>query len=71
MKTLSNTSIEERGILTSSYKQEIRNNVRSIRSKSLSGFKSNIKKYNAATCCSLATSLQVSLFFVVLVLISF
>ncbi len=70
MKTLLHTRVEERGILTSTYKQEIRNNVRSMRSQSLSGFKSRIKKNNASTC-SIATSLRVSMFAVALIIIIF
>jgi len=67
MRTLSShPRVEQRGILTSTYKQEIRNN-----ETSLSRFKNRIKSNSASTCCSLATSIRVSLFFVAMVLIVF
>ena len=69
MTTLSHPRVQERGILTSTYKQEIRTNVRSMRSQSLSGFKNRIKSNSNSTCCSLSTTLRVSLFFVAMVLI--
>ena len=69
MTTLSHSRVHERGILTSTYKQEIRKNVSSMRSQSLLGFKNRIKSNSDATCCSLATTLRVSLFFIAMVLI--
>ena len=39
MKYLQTVTIEERGILTSAYKQEIKENIRLEKSKSMSGIK--------------------------------
>lgn len=71
MKLSANTLVLERGILTSSYKKEIRNNIRSMRTKSLSNMKQRIKANSNRMQCSTSTALKVSMFFVAMVMIVF
>lgn len=62
MKYLQTSVIEERGILTSSYKQEIKKNVRLEQSKSLSRIKSLVLNHQGKIESQTGTILQVSLF---------
>lgn len=71
MKSSASTLVLERGILTSSYKREIRNNIRSMRTKSLSNMKQRIKANSNRMQCSTSTALKVSMFFVAMVMIVF
>lgn len=71
MKSSVNNLALERGILTSSYKKEIRSNVRAMRSKSLSGLKRQALRNSGYACCEMGTFLKVSMFFVAITLIVF
>lgn len=71
MKSTVNTPILERGILSSVYKQEIKNSIREMHSQSLSKIKNRIKKNRNMLCCEAGTFLKVSMFFITLVLIIF
>ena len=68
MKTSYTTSIE-RGILTSAYKREIRNNISESKRESLAKFKEIIENHHARVQSKTGTILQVSLFAFALVLI--
>ncbi|TVZ56868.1 hypothetical protein OD91_2169 [Lutibacter sp. Hel_I_33_5] len=70
MKSTAHPRVIERGILTSNYKQEIRNNLREINSTSLFGKKLLVKN-NQALCTPAGTILRTSLFFIALVFIVF
>ncbi len=63
------TSTEERGILTSAYKREIRANASKVKRESLSNFKSYVT-YESAIESQTATVLRISLFVVTLLMIS-
>ncbi len=71
MKSSANNLVLERGILTSSYKQEIRRNIRSMRAQSLSKIKSSVKGERSKFMSETATAIRVSMFVVVLLLIVF
>ncbi|MGB1043427.1 MAG: hypothetical protein ACPGU6_08540 [Tenacibaculum sp.] len=71
MKSSVNNLVLERGILTSYYKQEIRSNVRAMRSKSLSRVKRQAIRNNSYACCGMGTFLKVSMFFIAITLIVF
>jgi hypothetical protein len=62
MKYLQTSVIEERGILTSSYKQDIKRHVRLQKSKSVSRIKSMIINHQGKIESQVGTILQVSLF---------
>jgi hypothetical protein len=62
MKYLQTSVIEERGILTSSYKQEIKKNMRIQKSKSVSRIKSLVLNHQGKIESQVGTILQVSLF---------
>ena len=59
----------ERGILTSAYKREIKDNIRDSKRESLSKFKDIIENHHAKVQSKAGTILQVSLFALVLVLV--
>jgi hypothetical protein len=71
MKYLKTVEVEERGILTSAYKQEIKNNMRLEKSKSISQIKSMILNHEGKIESQTGVILQVSLFAFVIILISF
>jgi hypothetical protein len=71
MKYLQTTTVLERGILTSSYKQEIKKDIRIAKSKSLSGIKSLITNHQGKTESQTGTILRVSLFVIAIVMITF
>ncbi|WP_439128111.1 hypothetical protein [Polaribacter sp.] len=71
MKYLTTTQVEERGILTSSYKQEIKNSIFLEKEKSISKVKSLISNHSSRIESQTATLLRVSLFVIALVMISF
>lgn len=71
MKYLQTISTLERGILTSSYKQEIKNDIRIAKSKSLSRVKSMIVNHQGKIESQTGTILRVSLFVIAIVMISF
>ena len=68
MKYLQTSVIEERGILTSSYKQEIKKNMRIQKSKSVSRIKSLVLNHQGKIESQVGTILQVSLFVFAIVL---
>ena len=68
MKSTTTYPIQERGILTSSYKQEIRQNIQDLHRKSLSKIKSKILHKHDKIQTETGTILQVSFFAIVLVL---
>ena len=70
MKYTTTTSVLERGILTSAYKQDINRNIRIERSKSLSGIKSLIMNQSNLES-QIGTILRVSLFAIAIIMISF
>ena len=67
MKSTTTYPINERGILTSTYKQEIRENVRNLHAKSLSKIKSRILHRHDKIQTETATILQVSMFALVII----
>ncbi len=71
MKLASHSRVIERGILTSEYKQEIRQNISEMKRKSLSHIKSSILNSHDKLQSQPGTVLQVSLFAIALVVILF
>lgn len=69
MKSSVNNLALERGILTSSYKHEIKSNVRAMHSKSLSNLKRRAIRNSGYACCEMGTILKVSMFFIAIALI--
>ncbi len=71
MQYLQKVSLEERGILTSTYKKEIKENIRLERSKSVSGIKLMILNHHRKKENQTRTILQVSVFiFAVIMIVS-
>ncbi|MEO9570367.1 MAG: hypothetical protein ABJH82_04840 [Polaribacter sp.] len=70
MKYLQSVSVQERGILTSTYKKEIKKNMRIEKSKSVSKIKSMIINHHGKIESQTGTILQVSLFVVAIILIA-
>ncbi|KGL58539.1 hypothetical protein [Polaribacter sp. Hel1_85] len=70
MKYLQTVSVKERGILTSAYKQEIKQHMRIEKSKSVSKIKSMILNHHEKIESQAGTILQVSLFVVAIILIA-
>lgn len=70
MKTTYQSTIE-RGILTSAYKQEIRTNIRNAKLETLSNFREKIDNYQDKIHNNLITSLKLSFFSLILVLVIF
>lgn len=71
MKLASHPRVVERGILTSAYKQAIKQNISEMKRKSLSRIKTSILNSHDKLQSQAATVLQVSLFAIVLVVILF
>ncbi len=71
MKLASHSRVIERGILTSAYKQEIRQNIREMKKKPLSRIKSSILNSHDKLQSQTGTVLRVSLFAIFLVIIIF
>lgn len=69
MKSTAHPRVIERGILTSAYKQEIRQSIRDMKSNSISQIKSSFLSQHEKLQSRTAAILQVSLFTVALVLI--
>ncbi|SHM79868.1 hypothetical protein [Polaribacter sp. KT 15] len=70
MKYLQSTTVLERGILTSSYKKEIKNSIAREKGKSISKIKSFVFNHQTRQESQTAVILQVSLFVFALVMIS-
>lgn len=69
MKYLQTVTIEERGILTSAYKQEIKENIRLEKSKSMSGIKFMILNHQGRIQSQTGTILQVVFFLFAIIMI--
>lgn len=70
MKYLSTVQNLERGILTSSYKQEIRNSIHLEKKKSISNIKTLITNHHSNIESQTATFLRVSIFVIAVILFS-
>jgi hypothetical protein len=70
MKYIKTSTIEERGLLTSTYKQEIKKAVRIAKKNSLSKIKSMLINHHGKIESQTGTILQVSLFAIVFILIT-
>ena len=70
MKYSQTVPVLERGILTSSYKQEIKKSIRDNKMKSLSNIKSLILNHHGKIESQTGTILRVSLFMIVLILVA-
>jgi len=71
MKSTAHSRVIERGILTSAYKQEIRQNVYDMKSNSLSNIKTSFLSQHKKLRSQTAAILQVSIFALALVFILF
>jgi hypothetical protein len=71
MKYTTTTTVLERGILTSAYKQEIKQDIRIAKAESLSRIKSLITNHQGKIESQTGTILRVSLFAVVIIMLSF
>lgn len=71
MKYTNTIPVLERGILTSMYKQEIKKNIRTVKTKSLSRIKSLIINHQGKIESEAGTILRVALFFIAIVMITF
>ena len=71
MKYTTTTPVFERGILTSTYKQEIKKDIRIEKSRSLSRIKSMIMNHHGKIESETGTILRVSLFIIAILMISF
>jgi len=69
MRYLQTVPILERGILTSSYKQEIKNNIRDHKMKSISSIKSMILNHHGKIESQTGTILRVSLFMIAILFV--
>jgi|TARA_B110000116_G_scaffold145954_1_gene126359 hypothetical protein len=69
MKYLQTVTLEERGILTSVYKEEIKANIRLEKSKSMSGIKSMILNHHGKIESQTGTILQVAVFLFAIIMI--
>jgi hypothetical protein len=69
MKYLQTVTLEERGILTSVYKAEIKANIRLEKSKSMSGIKSMILNHHGKIESQTGTILQVAVFLFAIIMI--
>jgi hypothetical protein len=69
MKYLKTVSLEERGILTSAYKKEIKKNMKLEKSKSVSRIKAMILNHHGKIESQVGTILQVSLFAFAIIMI--
>lgn len=70
MKYLQTIPVQERGILTSTYKQEIKNSKVLIKTKSVSRVKSMILNHHGKIESQTGTIIQVSLFIAAIILFS-
>lgn len=69
MKSTVNSLVLERGILSSVYKKEIRQNIRSMKSQSLSRVKNRLRKDSSIIYSETTTVLKLSMFAIALVLL--
>ncbi|WBX71464.1 hypothetical protein [Tenacibaculum retecalamus] len=71
MKSTVNNLVVERGILTSAYKQEIRENINSMKIESLFRVKNKLRRSSANLYSKTATILKVSVFGLAVVMMIF
>tara|TARA_R110001632_G_scaffold179993_7_gene300054 strand:+ start:14312 stop:14527 length:216 start_codon:yes stop_codon:yes gene_type:complete len=71
MKSIAHSRVIERGILTSAYKQEIRQSIIEMKSSSLSSIKTSFLSQHEKLRSQTAAILQVSIFALALVFILF
>ncbi|MCT4698514.1 hypothetical protein [Tenacibaculum haliotis] len=71
MKSTVNNLVVERGILTSAYKQEIRENINSMKIESLFRVKNKLRRSSANLYSETATILKVSVFGLAVVMMVF
>lgn len=71
MKYLETTTVLERGILTSLYKQEIKTSIQTEKRKSISRVKSLILNHQGKIESQTGVILQISLFVIAIVMITF
>tara|TARA_R110002096_G_C14240631_1_gene692753 strand:- start:66 stop:281 length:216 start_codon:yes stop_codon:yes gene_type:complete len=71
MKSTAHSRVIERGILTSAYKQEIRQSIIEMKSSSLSSIKTSFLSQHEKLRSQTASILQVSIFALALVFILF
>ena len=71
MKSTVNNLAVERGILTSAYKQEIRENINSMKIESLFRVKNKLRRSSTNLYSETVTILKVAMFVVALVVIVF
>jgi hypothetical protein len=71
MKYLQTTNVLERGILTSAYKKEIKNNIRTEKRASISAIKSLILDHHENIESQTGAILRVSVFAITIVMTSF
>jgi hypothetical protein len=71
MKYLETTTVLDRGILTSSYKKEIKSSIQTEKRKSISRVKSLILNHQGKIESQTGVILQVSLFVIAIVMITF
>jgi hypothetical protein len=67
MKSTAHPRVIERGILTSAYKQEVRQNILEMRKESVSRIKRSLQNQHVKLQSKAAAALQVSVFAIVLV----
>ena len=71
MKSIATRPSIERGILTSSYKQEIKRSIRDTKLKSLSGIKSLVLNHQGKIESEAGTILKVSIFAIAIIFMTF
>lgn len=71
MKSIANSLVLERGILTSAYKEEIKQSLCSMKGQSLFRVKAKLRKSSARLYSETGTILKVAMFVVALILIFF
>jgi hypothetical protein len=65
------TNTLERGILTSAYKQEIRENISASKRTTLSNMKSMVENHQENVQSQTGTILRVALFFIAIVMVTY
>jgi hypothetical protein len=71
MKSTANNLVLERGILTSAYKEEIKQSISSMKAESLFRVKNKLRKRSSRLYSETGTILKVSMFVLALVVIVF
>jgi len=71
MKSTAHNLVLERGILTSAYKEEIKESICSMKAQSLFRVKNKLRKSSTRLYSETGTILKISLFFVAIVMMVF